>query len=41
MSDGTRIQCWINIFKGMGLDELKIIIDAIEIVKEELKINAN
>lgn len=38
MSEGTRIQCWINIFKSMGVEELKIIIDAIEIVKEELNL---
>lgn len=39
MSDGNRIQSWVNILRAFGLEELRIIIDAIEIVKEELNIN--
>lgn len=38
MSDVKRIQCWINIFKGFDLEELQIIIEALDIVKEELNL---
>ena len=37
MSENQTMQCWVNIFRAIGIKELKIIIDALEVVKEEMK----